>query len=154
MSINRLQARIDGVSKLGIAILRNHDLRFHKVGKDGSSKCDVYKVNNTEHFVIGVVYKINPLERPRLDKVEGLGNGYEEKQIAVDMDGNMVDAFTYYATNIDEDRKPLLWYKEHVLKGARENRFPEEYIRKIEMIESIDDHNKERHDRELAIYNK
>ena len=154
MSINRLQARIDGVSKLGIAILRNHDLRFHKVGKDGSSKCDVYEVNNTEYFVIGVVYKIIPSERPKLDKIEGLGHGYEEKQIAVDMDGEMVEAFTYYANKIDVNLKPLYWYKEHVLKGARENQFPEEYIRKIEMIESIDDHNKERHDRELAIYTK
>lgn len=154
MSIKRLQARIDCVTKLGIAVLRSHDLRFHKAGKDGSAKCNIYETRNTEYFVIGVVYRIDPLEKPKLDKLEGLGYGYEEKIITVDMNGDNVDAFTYYATNIDEDLKPLHWYKEHVLRGARENPFPEEYVQKIEMIESVHDRDKERHERELAIYSQ
>lgn len=153
MSFKRLNTRISGITRLGIATLYNHDLRFHKVGKkDGSGKCDIFESNDPEHQVLGVVYKIDPLEKPILDKYEGLGYGYEEKQVSVEMNGGFLSAFTYYATHIDEDLSPLHWYKEHVLRGARENGLAEHYVRKIEMIESIDDHDVGRHVSELAIY--
>jgi gamma-glutamylcyclotransferase (GGCT)/AIG2-like uncharacterized protein YtfP len=153
MSFKRLNARIANISRLGVATLYEHDLRFHKVGnKDGSGKCDILETNDPGHTVIGVVYKIDPLEKNILDTHEGLGNGYEEKQISVEMNGDRISAFTYYATHINQVLKPLHWYKEHVLRGARENKLPEYYIQKIEMIDSITDHDLERHRRELAIY--
>lgn len=155
MSVKRLQSRISSAQKIEVAKLYKHDLRFHKVSKkDGSGKCDIFETNDTEHFVIGVVYKIDPLEKPMLDKFEGLGYGYEEKQISVEMNRDIVSAFTYYATNIDQDLKPLHWYKEHVLRGAHENGLPGCYIKKIEMVESIDDIDRERHKREVEIYSK
>ena len=153
MSFKRLNARISNITRLGVAALFNHDLRFHKVSKnDGSGKCDILETNDSEHLVIGVVYKIDPLKKLTLDAYEGLGYGYEEKQVSVEVNGGLVRAFTYYATNIDQELKPLHWYKEHVLRGARENELPEHYIRKIEMIDSIDDHDLDRHSRELEIY--
>ncbi len=153
MSFRRLNARIKKLSRLGVATLCNHDLRFHKVShNDGSGKCDILQTNDSEHSVIGVVYKIDPLERHILDNYEGRGCGYEEKQVCLQIDGEQLTAFTYFATHIDETLKPLHWYKEHVLRGARENELPEHYIRRIEMTTSIDDHDLERHTRELAIY--
>ncbi|MEJ2141078.1 MAG: gamma-glutamylcyclotransferase [Gammaproteobacteria bacterium] len=153
MSFKRLNARIANISRLGVATLYEHDLRFHKVGnKDGSGKCDILETYDPEHTVIGVVYKIDPLEKHILDTHEGLGNGYEEKQISVEMNGDRISAFTYYATHINQALKPLHWYKEHVLRGARENKLPEYYIQKIQMIDSITDQDFERHTRELAIY--
>lgn len=153
MSFKRLNARISKITRLGVATLLDHDLRFHKVSqKDGSGKCDILETKNPEHTVLGVVYKIDPLEKPILDNYEGLGYGYEEKQISVEMNGDLVSAFAYYATHIDEGLKPLHWYKEHVLRGARENGLPEHYVRKIEIIDSINDYDTERHTRELEIY--
>lgn len=153
MSFRRLKARISNIAKLGVATLYDHDLRFHKVSqKDNSGKCDIFKTNNPEHLVVGVVYKIDPLEKRILDLYEGRGYGYEEKQVSVEMGGELVSAFTYYATHIDQEIKPLHWYKEHVLRGARENGLPGHYVRKIEMMDSIDDHDVDRHARELEIY--
>ena len=153
MSFRRLNARIINLSRLGVATLYHHDLRFHKIShSDGSGKCDILQTNNSEHSVVGVVYKIDPIERHVLDAFEGRGCGYEEKQVCLQMNDEPLTAFTYYATHIDETLKPLHWYKEHVLRGARENNFPEYYIRKLEMIAAIDDHDVERHARELAIY--
>ncbi len=37
----------------------------------------------------------------------------------------------------------LHWYKEHVLRGARENGLPDHYVRKIELTHSIDDYDVE-----------
>ena len=151
MSFKRLNARISNIIRIGVATLSQHDLRFHKISeKDGSGKCDIFETNNPEHRVIGVVYEIDPSEKHVLDTYEGIG--YEIKQINVEMDGDLVSAFAYYATHIDQTLKPLHWYKEHVLRGARENDLPEQYIRKIELIDSVDDHDVERHRRELEIY--
>lgn len=153
MSFKRLKARISNISRFGVATLSHHDLRFHKASeKDGSAKCDIFETKDPEHLVIGVVYKIDPLEKPILDKYEGLGCGYEIKQVCVDMGGDLITAFTYYATHINRDLKPLHWYKEHVLRGARENELPDQYIRRIESVNSIDDSDIERHARELGIY--
>lgn len=153
MSFRRLNARISNITRLGVATLYEHDLRFHKVSnKDGSGKCDIFETSDPLHRVIGVVYKIDPLEKPVLDKFEGIGFGYEEKQVSVEMNGDLISAYAYYATKIDQGLRPLHWYKEHVLRGARENGLPDHYIRKIEMIASIDDHDKERSSRELEIY--
>ena len=153
MSIKRLSSRITKISRLGIATLHKHDLRFHKVSiNNGGGKCDIFETDDPEHFVIGVVYKIDPNEKSELDRLEGLGLGYEEKQVNIEMNGKIVSAFTYYATNIDPELKPLSWYKEHVVRGARENELPEEYIQKIEIVESVADDNYERHLRELVIY--
>lgn len=128
MSFRRLNARISNIFRLGIAVLSYHDLRFHKVShKHGSGKCDIFATNAAEHRVIGVAYKIDPLEKPILDKHEGPGYGYEEKRVSVDMNGDLLSAFTYYASNIDPALKPLHWYEEHVLRGARENALPDEH---------------------------
>lgn len=86
--------------------------------------------------------------------MEGLGNGYEEKTVVVIMPGGSVlEAQTsYYATHIDASLKPYHWYKEHVLRGARENGLPAPYLQIIESLESVADPNPERHALELAIY--
>ena len=99
------------------------------------------------------MFHISQEEKPELDRKEGLGYGYEQKNVLIKLDkGSVIEAFTYYATNIDPTLKPLDWYKEHVLRGARENKLPVEYIRVIETIESVEETNLERRDRELSIY--
>lgn len=153
MSVNRLIDRISAATKLGVGLLREHELRFHKLSnKDNSAKCDVYATGKQDHFVYGVVYDIATSARSVLDQFEGLGNGYEVKDIMVEVGEEWVNAFTYYATHIDVTLKPLHWYKEHVLRGAREHQLPTDYIQKIESIESIPDLDTDRHMMEMAIY--
>ncbi len=121
--------------------------------KDGSAKCDVQVTDNPDQRVYGVVYRIAEAEKPGLDQAEGLGFGYEQKNILVGLqDGAVVQAFCYYATKINLQLKPLDWYKEHVLRGARENSLPEAYIRSIEAIDAIPDSNTARSERELSVY--
>ena len=52
----------------------------------------------------------------------------------------------------DATLNPYNWYKEHVLRGARENNLPHDYISIIEKIESLPDPDMDRHEQELAIY--
>lgn len=154
MSINRLLGRISSASRVGAATLMKYELMFHKVGrKDGSAKCDARETGDPGHIVHGVVFEIAKADKTELDREEGLGHGYELKDVWVKMhNGSVVQAFMYYATNIDPGLKPFDWYKEHVLRGARENGLPEEYIRKIEAVESILDADDQRRQKELSIY--
>jgi len=142
MSIRRLRVRVPSASRLGVGVLRRHELKFHKVStNDGSAKCDALATGNPDHLIHGVVYHIPEDEKLHLDLVEGLGFGYEQKP-----------AFCYCATAIDPELKPFDWYKEHVLKGARENNLPEAYVLAIESVESVWDSDSVRHERELSIY--
>lgn len=152
MSLARLQERVPSARFVTIAALPAHRLRFHKISTDGSGKCDAEETGNPKDRVIGVVYEILDSEKSALDRKEGLGSGYDEKEVEVSTDQELLTALMYFATNKDQQLKPYHWYKEHVLVGARENGLPSEYVAQIEAMEAIDDPDTERRDRELAIY--
>jgi len=154
MSIRRLLVRVPSAKKVDVGILEKHVLKFHKISnKDGSAKCDACETGNPGHKLYGVVFHIPEEEKTELDAIEGLGYGYEQKDVTVLLNnGVIIEAYTYYATNINPILKPLDWYKEHVLRGARENELPVEYIRRIEVLEHIEDVDTERRDNELSIY--
>lgn len=153
MSFRRLSQRITSARFVDTASLTKHQLKFHKAGSDSSAKCDAHFTDDEMHIVHGVVFDISKSDKIILDRYEGLGAGYDEKMVIVNLSSdNLIEVSTYYATNIDLMLKPFHWYKEHVLVGARENDFPNDYISKIAMTESIEDHDQARHDAELEIY--
>jgi hypothetical protein len=100
-----------------------------------------------------VVYEISAVDKQGLDEKEGLGNGYEQKNVPIVADnGEGIEAIMYYATNTDTSLRPYDWYKEHVLLGAREHGLPAEYIAAIEVVSPVPDPNAQRHEMELAVY--
>jgi gamma-glutamylcyclotransferase len=153
MSIARLQARVPSAQFVTTATLCGHVLKFHKHGKDGSAKCDAYQTGSPDHAMLGVVFEIEKSEKAVLDQKEGLGNGYEEKEVILTTKtGETLRAATYYATHINPTLKPYQWYKHHVLTGAQQNGLPEFYLQQINTIEAITDPDPERHEYEMAIY--
>lgn len=154
MSIARLRQRVPSAVSRGIFMLRCHDLRWHKFGRDGSAKCDAFFTAKDEDFIYGVVFEINPAEKPYLDMAEGLGNGYDQKDIQViDASNNVIDTFTYVATNINASLRPFSWYVNHVLVGAYEASLPEHYLKqKLTSIDSIEDPDHQRDCKERSIH--
>lgn len=153
LSSQRLLERIPRTSKHCIATLDRHRLRWHKNGKDRSGKCNIEFTDRAKDQVYGVVYRMTQDEKLQLDIYEGAGIGYERRDVQVTaVNGEAIEAFTYYALEIDELMQPYHWYKEHVLRGAMEHDFPSHYVEHIRSAPSIDDHDKERHQRELSIY--
>ena len=134
----RLHARTPSIRKLGMARLPNHRFSFDKIGGDGSGKCGIEQTH-TSHEVIGVLYQMDKLEKPVLDKIEGVGHGYVDRQISVITHIGETAAFTYYPTLVEKSRQPYDWYKALVLEGARENSFPQHYLAMIESTESVVD---------------
>lgn len=155
MSVTRLSNRITSVDVVGTHILYRHDLRFHKISDtDGSAKCDVFYTGQKSDTVYGLLYRIDEKAKQILDRIEGLGAGYEEKKvqlISVD-DQSENEAFTYYATDIDPSLKPYKWYVTHVLTGARDAGFPKGYLNKLERVKTVQDYDRKREEKELSIY--
>jgi hypothetical protein len=153
MSLSRLRARTPSARRLGRCTLSGHTLRFHKIGSDGSGKCDAFFTGDPGDSVIGVVFDIDPGEKCTLDAVEGLGRGYDEKTVQlIAANGEEVVASTYYATLIAGTLKPYSWYQNHVLVGAREAGLPEYYLRHLSAVEAVDDPDAEREQRERAVH--
>lgn len=153
MSIKRIQQRIPDAQMVCTATLKEHKLLFHKVSKDGSGKCDAFFTGDRQDQVIGVLFNIDENDKTELDKAEGLGYGYDEKKIIVYKEDNTKSAaITYIATKYDNELKPFSWYKKHVVQGAKDANLPVEYIKSIEIVDSIKDKNQEREINELKIY--
>lgn len=153
MSTLRLADRVQLVRVVTVARLYKHKLKFHKKGKDSSGKCDAVYTNNEGDIVHGVVFEMAASEKLKLDGREGLNNGYEERTVSIyTKGGEELEAVMYYATHIEPSLKPYGWYKEHVLRGAREHGLPAEYIDAIEKIKAILDPDQRRHEKELSIY--
>ena len=154
MSLSRLRERVPSAEALGCFALSYHDLRFHKASKDGSGKCDAFFTSDLENVIYGVLFKIDPSEKPDLDKAEGLGYGYDAKEVTVTAhDGASVAATTYVATNIDENLKPYSWCVFHVLVGANEASLPQDYIdSRITSVEAAEDSDAGRDAKQRAIH--
>jgi cation transport regulator ChaC len=153
MCSGRLGARVP-CTFVAIARLVGHQLRFHKVSTDGSSKCDAYRTNSETDTVWGVVFDIPSAEKPNLDREEGLGKGYEDAQVVVELsDGTQLEALTYVAStdSVRSGLAPYIWYKAYVEAGAKEHELPEEYIAEaISSVEAVQDSDRARHERERA----
>ena len=155
MSLPRLSSRISIIERLGAAQLPSHQLAFHKVGSDFSAKCDIVFTGQETDCVHGIAYNISLQDKTILDKIEGLGSGYDEKSVQLVLNnGDSSNAVSYYATHIDSTLKPFHWYKQHVLHGAKENSLPSAYIESIEKISSENDPDIKRNKRELSIYDE
>jgi len=153
MSIARLKARVPSAMPLGCYSIKERDLRFHKSSKDGSGKCDAFFTGNGEDVIFGALFEMNPSEKAILDRAEGLGFGYDEKEITViSEEGIRFKAITYFATDIKPNLKPYSWYLNHVFIGATETSLPNDYIQTKITVESIEDNDKERDAEQRAIH--
>lgn len=153
MSFKRIRQRTPSAVPLGTFSLPEHQLVFHKHGRDDSAKCDAFYTGNGNNIIFGRLYEIDEIEKSVLDQAEGLGNGYEEKVVRLsNARGIMTKAITYYAIDINDSLKPFTWYKQHVLNGAREANLPEEYIGFIESVPAIKDNDTMREMEQLSIH--
>lgn len=153
MSPERLQKRVPSAKFIGVFLLARYELKFHKTGKDGSAKADAFFTGKDSHSILGVLYSIDNREKKYLDEAEGLGYGYEEKEVKVQAEsGEIAVGFLYYATNINSTLRPFSWYMHHILKGAENARLPRSYVYQISHIQTVEDTDKKRDTQERLIH--
>ena len=151
MSVRRIRQRIPSARPLGPAVLQGHRLAFHKVGSDGSGKCDAASSRRRDDRVHGALYWFAARHKADLDQYEGLG--YTQKSVVVTRrGGTRHKAYLYIATHVDPALRPFAWYLEHVVRGACEHRLPRRYLADLLATEAIADADAARHAAELMIY--
>lgn len=139
MLSDRIRERCPSATALGMAELSGYELRWHKRSRDGSGKCDVVPVGDASKVVYGVLYEITVGNKGALDRAEGLGQGYEERQVEVVCGGHRRAASIYYATEIDPSLKPSSQYKAFVVAGAKEHNLPGAYVERLMATETMQD---------------
>ena len=151
MLLARLRERVPSARMLSVATLPGHELRWHKLGQDGSGKCDVLPVNDPRAAVIGVLFELALSDKPRLDAAEDLGVSYSEKEVEVRTAAGPLRAWVYQAIRVDPAAVPFDWYKAIVIAGAREHGLPQPYIDRLDAAPSRPDADAARTARNLAL---
>ncbi|MEO5732096.1 MAG: gamma-glutamylcyclotransferase family protein [Rubrivivax sp.] len=155
----RLRERTPSARKVGVGVLRQHTLRWHKAATDGSGKCDVVPCSHdgadsaaADGEVHGVVWEIDRCDKPALDAAETLGVGYGERELDVEMDdGRLLRAWAYIALKTDAGSVPYDWYHALVLAGAREQALPPAYLSRLEAVLTKVDEDRSRSQRHFGL---
>ena len=147
----RQDDRAPSAKRIGIAAIDRYSLRFHKVGADGSGKCDAFGTGVEGDCLHGCLYEIEHEEWTALDRAEGVG--YLRTRLEVRWQGQIVAAQTYVAREHHHDPSllPFDWYLELVLAGARESGLPEAQIERLEGIRATRDPDRARFLRHRAL---
>ena len=142
----RLAERVPSSRLLGTTRLDGYTVSFVKRSVDGSAKCTLRRTDSPEDAAHCAVYELEESERHLLDEAEGLGRGYDEATLRVEVGGGSVTAFTYIAdaSHLAPELLPYDWYQALVLAGARFHGFPADYIAGLSAPESLPDPDRRR----------
>ncbi len=88
----------------------------------------------------------------RLDRVEGLGAGYEKTTVRVRAAARTFGARTYIAspTHVDDSLRPYGWYRDLVVSGARTLSLPADYVEELRRTKTWKDEDRARARRNLV----
>lgn len=141
----RLLERVPSSRLLGKLALSGYRLAFHKLGQDGSGKCNLVASGNDADTIHAALFELDAGEKALLDGFEGEGYAVEEWQI--DWNGKGIRPFVYIAEPawIDDSLLPYQWYRDIVGLGASYLQLPPAYVETILGQASIPDPDEERH---------
>lgn len=92
------------------------------------------------------MYEFDAIEKPKLDRAEGLGYGYLEQQVKCQVGDTQYLCFTYIASidALRSDMQPYTWYRDLVIAGAEFQGFPSDYVEELKRLETLSDPNSDR----------
>lgn len=137
----RVSERVESLTLLGTSYISDKGFRFNKRSKDLSAKGNIVEANEGVYVAI---YELDSSSKSTLDRIEGLGFGYNEAVLDIPEYG---ECLTYVAqpSAIDDSLLPYYWYKRLVLLGCQYHQFPHEYVEFISNFDETGDGNDERH---------
>jgi cation transport regulator ChaC len=124
---------------LGTACLENYRLAFnyYSSGRNGGA-ANLMESQNSR--VYGLLFEMSESDRETIREKEGFPNYYVEITITVKHRDNTISDVTTYKVVKNKEKiehqKPSRSYMGLILKNAYNNKFPDEYIRYLESIET------------------
>ena len=148
MCFTRLHSRVPSTKFVTIGKLQSYTLLLNKRSrKDHSGKANAFLTNNEADYVLGAIFEIVDNEKYLLDVAEGLHHGYDEIILPIETDGGEIINAQMYIANpaaIDNELIPFDWYLNYIITGAQDYNLQEEYIAKLQAIQTVYDTNIER----------
>jgi gamma-glutamylcyclotransferase (GGCT)/AIG2-like uncharacterized protein YtfP len=132
----RLRARCPTAEARGIASVEGYRLGFCKRGRDGSGKAGFAPCADGARLY-GVVYELDEADLSALDRIEGVGLGYDRVDGFTVQTGSAPLAVATYVADarfVHPVLKPFDWYLRLVLAGALEHGLPDTYVAAIEAV--------------------
>lgn len=148
MSLGQMRERCPDCDRIGIGHLPGHRLVFPRFSQN--RQCGVAGLQpHVDQAVWGVIYRLSPADRDRLDRFEGYHperhpdhNNYNRIAVtihATEPHVSRVTCFTYAATHQGGHFPPSGAYHSLMLDGARENVLPDDYVIWLEGIAILDE---------------
>ncbi len=149
----RLIERVPSARLVGTTRLDGHRVVFIKRSRDGSSKANLLFTDEAHHAAYAAVYEMAVKEKSALDAIEGLGGGYDERELRVSVNGDVLDVFTYVAaaTHTAPGLAPYDWYHTLVTAGANHHGFPAHYVEALSAVPTQADPDAERRRKNVAL---
>jgi hypothetical protein len=143
----RLLERVPSSRLLGRLELSGYRLAFHKLGQDGSGKCNIVSSGLEGDRVHAALFELQAEEKALLDGFEG--EGYAVEEMALQWRGRTIRPFVYVAEEgwIDDALLPYHWYRDIVGIGAGHLGLPEGYVDSILHQPSVEDPDEARRER-------
>ncbi len=131
----RLRARCPSVRGIGPGVAPGFDIAFDKIGQDGSGKATL--VPAADRAVPGVLFDLGGDDLAELDRIEGLGRGYD--RVSLTVAGQAAFAYVAPSRFRDPGLRPFDWYLDLVVAGARAAHLPPEWIARLASEPAIAD---------------
>jgi hypothetical protein len=135
---------------MGTAEVAALSLEFSKRSIDGSGKATLTKSNRTS---FGVVFEIDRVDLPELDRHEGMARGYrrDDNFKVTIKESRPIRTIAYLAERTEAQLKPYDWYLALVIAGAREHNLDWGYVARFREIAYDVDHDEDRLKRTQAL---
>jgi len=138
MKTERLKERVGEVNIIGKAILKNHCLKFNKLGDDGSGKANIEPMVGS--VVEGVLFDLTEEQLKKLDTKEGVPTHYVRCRMEVIESDNNARMAEVYVANQDKIRsglKPNHQYLQCLIEGANEHNLSNQYKKFLTSFKSV-----------------
>lgn len=131
----RLREAVPSARSVGAACLAGHLLRFYKRDDEGSGTATVIDTSNPGDKVWGVVQECAEGDGERIDRAEGIGEGYRRNDatvVGVDDQEYRVRLYVAEPDQIDTTLAPSRPYLESLIEACRRLGFPRFYTQVLE----------------------
>jgi gamma-glutamylcyclotransferase len=143
-----LKPRCRSAKPVGIAEVVKFSVEFSKRSRDSSGKATLM---NSSNCSLGVVFEIDAVEMPDLDRAEGNGYGRCDSFSVRLVDRNAtVQTITYLALEPETDLKPYDWYLALIIAGAREHELNQAYVARLGKVAYDFDRDERRRNKAIA----
>jgi hypothetical protein len=139
MDAEHLRRTVPGALRVTVARLPGYTVRWHKrAGSEG--KLAAYQTSNAGDAAWGVVYQLGPADFQRIDDAQRHARYVGNHVRVIDNDGNQHEATVYVAESdvIDESLRPTRAYRDPIVRAARANGLPKDYVEQLALTPTLD----------------